>query len=81
MTHIKDGTSSLYNIMPKYYVKSGQIKFIIDAKDHKNAIVLALKYYKGKGIMSSLKICVSEQGFEDYTFWKCYDTDSFMKDI
>lgn len=67
--------------MPKYYIKSGQIKFIVDATDHQSAILATLRYYKGKGIMSSLKICVSEQGFEDHTSWICYDTDSYMKDI
>lgn len=67
--------------MPKYYVKSGQIKYIIDSPDHESAILAALKHYKGRGIMSGPKICISEKGFEDYKSWKCYDTDKFMKEI
>ena len=65
--------------MPKYYVKSGQIKFIIDASDHVSAILAALKHYKGRGVMTGAKICVSEQGFEDFKKWTCYDTDKYMK--
>lgn len=65
--------------MPKYYVKSGQIKYIIDSPDHESAILAALRHYKGKGVMTTLKICVSEQGFEDHKTWTCYNTDDFMK--
>lgn len=67
--------------MPKYYVKSGQIKFVIDCTDHICAILAALTHYKGKGILSAHKICVSEQGFDDFKTWKCYDTDKFLKDV
>jgi hypothetical protein len=65
--------------MPKYYVKSGQIKYIIDCANHEMAIVSALKHYKGRGIMTGPRICISEQGFEDFKQWKCYDTDEYMK--
>lgn len=65
--------------MPKYYVKSGQIKFIIDTSDHTSAILAAIRYYKGKGIMIGYRICVSEQGFEDFKQWTCYDTDEYLK--
>jgi hypothetical protein len=66
--------------MPKYYVKSGELKFIIDCSDHNCAILSALEYYKNKKIMTSPKICVSEQGFEDFKTWKCYDIDTFTKE-
>jgi hypothetical protein len=67
--------------MPKYYVKSGQIRFIVDCTDHKCAIFAALTHYKGKGIITGPKICLSEQGFEDFRKWKCYDTDKYLKDV
>jgi hypothetical protein len=67
--------------MPKYYVTSGQINYIIDSTNEINAILATLKYYKGKGMMSSLKICVSETGFDDSTNWICYDTDEYMRKI
>lgn len=67
--------------MPKYYVKSGQIKYIIDRHDHESAIIDTLKHYAGKGLMTSFKICISEQGFEDFRKWICYDTDDYMKKL
>lgn len=67
--------------MPKFYVKSGQIKFIIDTTDHLSAISAALKRFKGKGIMTGPKICISETGFDSFKNWKCYNTDDFMKKI
>lgn len=67
--------------MPKYYVKSGQIKFIIDSSDHIAAIYAAINRYKGRGIMTGPKICVSEKGFDDFKSWTCYDTDDFLKGI
>lgn len=67
--------------MPKFYIKSGQIKFIIDTADHLSAILAALKRFKGKGVMTGPKICVSEIGFDSYKQWKCYNTDDFMKKI
>jgi hypothetical protein len=67
--------------MPKYYVKSGQIKFVIDASDGVTAILAALKRYKGKGAMTGPRICVSETGFENHKNWTCYDTDEYLKGI
>ena len=75
---IKDGISFRCK-MPKYYVKSGQIKYIIDRNNHKDAILATLKFYKGKGLISGPKICVSEIGFEDFHKWICYDTDEYLK--
>lgn len=65
--------------MPKYYIKSGPIKYIIDSNDHISAILAALNYYKNKQVMASTKICVSEKGFEDFKSWTCYDTKDFSK--
>lgn len=67
--------------MPKYYVKSGQIKYIIDCNDHISAILAALCHYKGKGLIAGPKICISEKGFEDFKSWKCYNTDDFLKKL
>lgn len=67
--------------MPKYYVKSGQIKYIIDCNDPESAILSALYHYKGKGIMTGPKICVSENGFENFENWDCYDTDKYIKKV
>lgn len=67
--------------MPKYYVKSGQIKYIIDTTDEVSALLSALYHYKGKGVMTGPKICVSETGFDDHTKWKCYNTDEYMKKL
>jgi hypothetical protein len=65
--------------MPKYYVKSGQIKYIVDRSDHLTAINDTLKSFKGKGLNTALKICVSEVGWnKDLT---CYDTDEFLKKL
>jgi hypothetical protein len=65
--------------MPKYYVQSGQMKHIIDRKTRKQAIVDTLIFYRGKGLMTNLKICVSEIGWDIQM--TCYETDSFLKDI
>jgi len=67
--------------MPKYYVKSGQIKYIIDCNDHRSAILSTLYHFKGQGLLMGPKICVSEQGFQDFKHWKCYDTNDFSKQI
>lgn len=67
--------------MPKYYIKSGQIKYIIDRDNYQQAILDTLKAYYGKGYMTGPKICVSEIGFENHRFWKCYDTSEYMKQI
>jgi hypothetical protein len=65
--------------MPKYYVKSGQIKYIIQRENHYTAIVDGLKLYSGKGLLTSIKICISESGWnKNFT---CYDTDTFLKEI
>lgn len=66
--------------MPKYYIKSGQIKYIIDSANHTTAILAVLRAYKDKKIMRGPKICVSEKGFKDHKSWKCYDADNFLKD-
>jgi hypothetical protein len=65
--------------MPKYYVKSGQIKYIIDCNDPISAILAALYHFKGRGLVTGPKICVSECGFESHKTWKCYDTDEYLK--
>lgn len=65
--------------MPKYYVQTGQIKHIIDRKNRKKAIIDTLIFYKGKGLMTNLKICISEIGWDIQTI--CYDTDDFLKGI
>lgn len=67
--------------MPKYYVKSGQIKYIIECTDHDCAIMAALTHFKGRGLLTAPKICVSETGFEDHSKWKYYDTDKYLKKI
>ena len=64
--------------MPKYYVQSGQIKAIIDRKDHKTAILDIIKKYRGKGMLTVSKICISEKGWS--TDLTCYDTDAFLKE-
>lgn len=67
--------------MPKYYVKSGQIKYIVDTTDETSAILSALYNYKGKGLMTGPKICVSEKGFESFKDWNCYDIDDYLKKV
>ena len=67
--------------MPKYYVKSGQIYFTIDAKNHKDAIIATLKHFYGKGLTTHKKICVSEIGFDDNKNITCYETDNFLRII
>ena len=75
-----DGIFSQFN-MPKYYVKSGDLKYIIDCTDHKSAILAALYHFKGRQIMTGPKICISETGFINIKTWKCYDTQNYIKDI
>jgi hypothetical protein len=67
--------------MPKYYIKSGQIKHTIDRPSDKKAIIDTLKYYKRRGFMVGAKICVSEKGFESFKEWFCYDISDFMEQI
>jgi len=54
---------------------------VIDSSDHVSAILATLKYYKGRGIMTGLKICISENGFDDFHQWTCYETDEYMRKI
>jgi hypothetical protein len=63
--------------MPKYYVQSGQVRYIIDRPNEHTAISAVLHLVHGKGLLTSLKICVSQAGFDIKL--KCYDTDSFLK--
>lgn len=65
--------------MPKYYVKSGQIKFIIDARNPISAIKKTIKFYLNKNHkpMRSSKICVSEIGFDSFKSWTCFDSKDF----
>jgi hypothetical protein len=65
--------------MPKYYVQTGQMRYVIDKTSHHDAIMATLKYFKGKGLLTNLKICVSEIGWTKKL--KCYDTDDFLKGI
>lgn len=67
--------------MPKYYVKSGDIKFIIDKPNPESAIRATLKYYQGTSKVASFRICVSEKGFEDFKNWVCYDMEDFVREI
>ena len=67
--------------MPKYYIKSGQIRYTIDRKDYITAILDTLLFYKGKGVLTGPKICISETGFEDFKKWICYDTDNYLKQV
>lgn len=67
--------------MPKYYVRSGQIYFVVDANDHETAIIKTLKYFHGKGLVTHHNICVSEIGFDDNKHITCYDTDYFLRKI
>jgi hypothetical protein len=65
--------------MPKFYVKSGQLKFIIDTIDFTSAILAGLKHSDNKHLILGSKICISETGFEDYKKWTCYDINKFLK--
>jgi hypothetical protein len=67
--------------MPKYYIKSGDIKYIIDRNTHDEAILEALRACKDKGYFTGPKICVSETGFENHKVWKCYNTSGYLKDL
>jgi hypothetical protein len=67
--------------MPKYYVKCGDIRYIIDTTDPESAILSALYHYKKKTIVYGSRVCVSETGFEDFKNWKCYDIDDFLKKV
>lgn len=67
--------------MAKYYIKSGDIKYIIDSNDPESAILSALYHYKNKNAITGPRICVSETGFDDFKNWKCYNTEDYLKKI
>lgn len=67
--------------MPKYYIKSGDIRYIVDTTDPESAILSALYHYKNKNVIPAHRICVSETGFDDFKNWKCYDTEDYVKKI
>jgi hypothetical protein len=67
--------------VPKYYIKSGEIKYIVDTTDETSAILSALYHYKKKSVMTGPKICVSEKGFESFKDWNCYDIDYYLKKV
>lgn len=67
--------------MPKYYIKSGHIKHILDRKTEAEAIVDTLKYHKHRGFLVGARVCVSEKGFESFKDWSCYDIIDFMEQI
>ena len=75
---IEDGIFSRCK-MPKYYVYSGQIKHVIDRIDHMTAIKDTLIYYKGKGLMTAIRICISETGWK--SDFICYDIDFILREI
>lgn len=76
LTPIIGGISFLYD-MPKYYIVSGQLKYIVDCNDPESAIMSGIHYAKEQGIDLGIKICVSEKGFSDSE--KCYDTEKYNK--
>jgi hypothetical protein len=65
--------------MPKYYIKCGDIKFIIDSSDEKSAILAMINRYKGKGYILPPKICINQRGFKHIGTKDCYDTDKFLR--
>jgi len=67
--------------MGKYYIKSGNLKFIIDRDNYKQAIYEALAYARYKSIATGQKVCVSEKGFETFKEWICYDTKEYLKGL
>jgi hypothetical protein len=67
--------------MPKYYIKSGDCKIIIDRDSHRLAICAVLKKAKENNIQVSKKICVSEKGFLVFKECICYDTKEYLRDL
>jgi hypothetical protein len=67
--------------MPKYYIKSGHIKFIIDRNNPDIAIIDTLKFYQGKNIIRAPKICIGESGFDSFKKWKCFDINDYLKKV
>jgi hypothetical protein len=66
--------------MPKYYIKSGDIKFIVDSKNTTAAIKKMIAFYKHKKPkpIKSNKICISEIGFDSFKSWKCFEFKDFI---
>ena len=64
--------------MPKYYIKSGNLRLIIDAESEDHAIIKALQRSRKKGIMLGHKICIDEKGFS-CTQKQCFDITNFKK--
>jgi hypothetical protein len=73
---ITDGISFLYD-MPKFYILSGQLKYIVDSNSHESAIFFAIEYAREYMISLGSKICISEKGFKDRK--NCYNTDEYIK--
>lgn len=65
--------------MPKFYVQSGNFKFIINAIDAYSSVLLILQKYKGRGIMFGPNICTNEEGFISNRNQICFDTDSLIR--
>ena len=67
--------------MPKYYIKSGDYKIIIDRENHRLAICAALSIAKLNNIPISKKVCVSEKGFLVFKECICYDTKEYLRNL
>lgn len=67
--------------MPKFYIKSGNLKFIVDKKNYYSAIIEALIYAKKNNILTGLRVCYSEQGFVTFKEWICDDIENYLKEI
>ena len=65
--------------MPKYYIKSGDVKFIVDRQDEQDAIKYAVSYFSDRKILFSPKICITEKGFSDFKTWICFDTKDYIR--
>lgn len=66
--------------MAKYYIKSGDLQYIIDTPDYMSAILAGIKYAQKNKIILGPRICYSEQGFETFKNWICYDTLEYTKE-
>lgn len=66
--------------MAKFYIKSGHLQFIVDTPDYLSAILAGIKYAKQNNILLGLRICYSEQGFESFKNWICYDILEYTKE-
>lgn len=67
--------------MPKFYIKSGDLKFIIDRADYNIAIRESVVYAKNNNIITAPKICISEKGFLTFKEWTCYDIKDYSQRI